>query len=205
MESTWLTHLKALQAIAQAGLAYPGDKFDKERFQQLREIVAQMMSEVTDLPAEKVTTLFCSESGFQTPKIDTRGFLYKDGKVLLVKEANGLWTLPGGWCEVTLSPAANTAKEVLEEAGHCVRVRRLLLLQTYAQHNAPEIADSVMKCFFLCEDLGGDFHANSETSEAAWFPLDDLPPLCSRRSTREQILACAERALDPSLPTGFDV
>lgn len=117
MEPRWLTWLREAQAIAQAGLAYPGDRFDKERFARLRELCAEAMAAATDLPLGTARELFCSETGFQTPKVDTRAFVAHEGKVLLVRETSGLWTLPGGWCEAHLSPAENTAKEALEEAG----------------------------------------------------------------------------------------
>lgn len=200
----WLDWLREAQAIAQAGLAYPGDRFDKERFARLREICAEALSTATDLPLGTVRELFCSETGFQTPKVDTRAFVLREGRVLLVREASGLWSLPGGWCEVHLSPAENIVKEAREEAGAHVTVRRLLLAQTYARHNAPPIAYGVLKLFFLCDWEGGAFTPNSETTEAAWFSPTDLPPLCSRRSTADQIAACFRLAADPTAPTLFD-
>lgn len=204
MDPRWLTWLREAQAIAQAGLAYPGDRFDKERFARLRELCAEAMAAATDLPLGTARELFCSETGFQTPKVDTRAFVAHEGKVLLVRETSGLWTLPGGWCEAHLSPAENTAKEALEEAGARVAVRRLLLAQTYARHNAPPMAYGVVKLFFLCNWEGGDFVPNSETTEAGWFAPDALPPLCPRRSTKAQVAECFRLAADPTLPTRFD-
>lgn len=204
MDTRWLAWLQEAQSIAQAGLAYPGDRFDKERFARLRELCAEAMATATHLPLGTVRDLFCSETGFQTPKLDTRAFVLRAGKVLLVRESNGLWTLPGGWCEVGLSPAENTAKETLEEAGARVAVRRLLLVHTYARHNAPPMAYSVLKLFFLCDWEGGAFAPNSETTAAAWFTPEALPPLCSRRSTAEQLAACFQLAADASAPTVFD-
>lgn len=204
MDNRWLAWLQEAQSIAQAGLAYPGDRFDKERFARLRELCVEAMATATCLPPGTVRDLFCSETGFQTPKIDTRAFVLHDGKVLLVREADGLWTLPGGWCEVGLSPAENTIKETLEEAGARVTARRLLLAHTYARHNTPPMAYGVLKLFFLCDWEGGDFALNSETSAAAWFTPDALPPLCPRRSTAEQLADCFRLAADTTAPTVFD-
>lgn len=204
MDNRWLAWLQEAQSIAQAGLAYPGDRFDKERFARLRELCAEAMAAATGLPLGTVRDLFCSETGFQTPKVDTRAFVLRDGKVLLVREANGLWTLPGGWCEVGLSPAENVAKEAFEEAGARVAVRRLLLAHTYARHNHPPMAHGVLKLFFLCAWEGGAFAPNSETTAAAWFAPNALPPLCPRRSTAEQLTECFRLAADASLPTAFD-
>lgn len=135
------------------------------------------MATATRLPLGTVRDLFCSETGFQTPKIDTRAFVFRAGKVSLVREANGLWALPGGWCEVGLSLAENTAKEAFEEAGARVAARRLLLAHTYARHNAPPMAHGALKLFFLRGWEGGDFAPNGETTAAAWFTPDALPPL----------------------------
>lgn len=98
------------------GLTYGKDRFDIERYERLREISAEMMTFKTDLPIEKVKDLFCGETGYQTPKVDTRAAVFKDGKLLLVHENDGKWALPGGWCDVDQSVAENTVKETKEEA-----------------------------------------------------------------------------------------
>lgn len=101
-----------LQALAQAGLAYSKDPFDIERFEEIRDITTSMLVEPSGLPKEVVKELFASDSGYQTPKIDTRAAIFQEHKILLVQEANGLWTLPGGWCDVDQSIMTNTVKEV---------------------------------------------------------------------------------------------
>ena len=113
----WLEWAKELQFIAQAGLTYSRDPFDIERFERIREISAEIMSYQSDLPIEKVKELFCNETGFQTPKLDTRAAIFNDGKILLVKEKAGVWSMPGGWVDVNQSIKTNTEKEVKEEAG----------------------------------------------------------------------------------------
>lgn len=85
-----------LQSLAQAGLTYGKDNFDLERYQEIRDISAEMMAEKAGLPIEKVKNLFCNEVGYQTPKIATRAAIFKDDKMLLVQESNGLWSIPGG-------------------------------------------------------------------------------------------------------------
>ena len=74
----WLEWAKELQFIAQAGLTYSRDPFDIERFERIREISAEIMSHQSDLPIEKVKELFCNETGFQTPKLDTRAAIFND-------------------------------------------------------------------------------------------------------------------------------
>ena len=99
----WLDFIIELQSLAQAGLTYGKDVYDKERYERIREISAEMMSAISELPTEQVKGLFCNEIGYQTPKIDTRAAIFKDNKILLVQENNGTWALPGGWCDVNVS------------------------------------------------------------------------------------------------------
>ena len=108
----WLKWAIELQSIAQAGLTYGKDIYDHERYERIREISAEIISYMSDISLEKVKDLFCNESGYQTPKLDTRAAIFEDGKILLVRENNGKWSLPGGWCDVNVSVRENTAKEV---------------------------------------------------------------------------------------------
>ena len=120
----WLDWAVELQALAQAGLTYGKDKYDLERYRRIRELAAEMMSQGSGLPMEQVEGLFCNETGYQTPKIDTRAAIFQGDKILLVHEAEGAWALPGGWCEVDLSPVENTIKEAREEAGLEIEIGR---------------------------------------------------------------------------------
>ena len=133
----WVDWAMELQFLAQTGLTYTKDPFDKERFERIREISAEIMAHQSDIPLEKVKNLFCNETGFQTPKLDTRAAIFEDDKILLVKEKNGKWSLPGGWVDVNQSIRSNTEKEVWEEAGLMVKAVRLIALQDRNQHNLP--------------------------------------------------------------------
>jgi hypothetical protein len=118
MEHKWLEWAKQIQAIAQAGLAYSKDVYDIERFQQLRELSIEIMAEHTETNKELIRTLFANETGYQTPKVDVRGVIFQDNKILLVKEKiDKKWTLPGGWADIGLTPAEAVKKEIFEEAG----------------------------------------------------------------------------------------
>ena len=121
---------KELQSIAQAGLFYGKDVFDKERYEKIRDISAQMMSEISDLIVEKVKELFCNDIGYQTPKIDTRAAIFKDDKILLVHEKNGTWSLPGGWCDCNVSVSENTIKETKKKQDLMSRLKNLLQYRT---------------------------------------------------------------------------
>ena len=179
-----------LQSLAQAGLYYAKDVFDRERFERVRQIAAEMMAERTGLPLGKVTELFCADSGYQTPKVDTRAAVFRDGKILLVQERDGRWALPGGWCEFNLTPAENAVKEAREEAGLDVAVKSLIAVQDRDRHNRPPYPFHIVKLFFLCEERGGAFRENSETLARGFFPREELPPLAAEKCCAEQVLLC---------------
>ena len=112
MKEQWLEWAIELQSLAQAGLTYGKDIFDRERYERIREISAEIMAYKTDIPVQKVKDLFCNETGYQTPKLDTRAAIFQNGKILLVKENSGKWSLPGGWVDVNVSVKENTIKEL---------------------------------------------------------------------------------------------
>ena len=186
----WLSWAIELQSIAQAGLFYGKDKFDLERYERIREISAEMLAYKTDIPLEKVCDIFCCETGYQTPKLDTRAALFEDGKILLVRENDGKWSLPGGWVDVDLSVMENALKEVKEEAGLDADLDFVIAVQDRDKHNLPVYAYKICKVFVMCSKKGGSFAANSETVESGYFGLDELPELAEEKNTREQIEMC---------------
>lgn len=193
-----------LQSLAQAGLFYSKDVYDIQRFQRIREISAEMVSRVSGLPLEKVTGLFCNETGYQTPKLDSRAAIFRDGKVLLVRENTGLWSLPGGWVDVDQSVKENTIKEAKEEAGLDVTVDRVIAVQDREKHNKPRYIYRVCKIFLLCTAVGGSFTPNIETTESGWFSLEELPPLSEDKCTAEQIRMCFEASQAEHWETQID-
>lgn len=194
-----------IQSLAQAGLTYGKDKFDLERYERLREIAAEMMAYKTDLPIEKVKELFCNETGYQTPKVDTRAAVFKENRILLVRESNGRWSLPGGWCDFDRSVGENTVKETLEEAGATVKPERLIAVQDRNRHNTPLYAYGVVKIFVLCSYLGGSFCKNIETTESRFFSKNELPDeFADEKNTKEQVLMCFEANEAEDWKTLFD-
>ena len=205
MNDKWLDFAIRIQSIAQAGIQYGKDQYDKERYGELRKIAAEMIFEKTDISVEKVYDLFCNETGYQTPKVDTRAAVFMDDKILLVHENNGTWSLPGGWCDVDQSIASNTEKEVKEEAGFTVKAEKLIAVQDWRKHNVTNYAYGVVKAFVMCRYESGNFEENIETTEIAFFGKDELPDhLAVEKCTREQILMCFEAYENPEMPTLFD-
>lgn len=193
-----------LQAIAQAGLHYGKDCFDQERYERIREISAEMISNQSEIPVEKVRGLFCCETGYQTPKIDSRAAVFKDNRILLVKEADGNWSLPGGWVDVNLSVKENIIKEVREESGLDVRVDKVIAVQDREKHNLPVYAYKICKIFMQCSVIGGSFQVNNETTDSRYFSLEELPPLAEEKCNEEQIRMCFQAFSDEMWETMLD-
>lgn len=204
MSDKWLQWAIELQSLAQTGLTYSKDVFDKERYIRIREISAEIMSQMTDIPIDTVKTLFCNESGYQTPKIDTRAAIFHDEKILLVKENNGKWSLPGGWCDVNISVGENVIKEVKEEAGLDVTADKIIAVQDRAKHNLPVYAYGICKIFILCSVTDGTFTTNSETIDSRYFSIDELPELATEKVNIEQILMCFESYHSENWTVKFD-
>lgn len=204
IEEPWLKWAVELQALAQAGLEYGHDKFDFERYRRIREISAEMVARQATLPLETAADLFCGESGYQTPKLDTRAAVFQEDRILLVQERDGRWSLPGGWVDVNLSVGENTVKEVREEAGLDVVPRLVIALQDQHRHNHPINAYGICKVFVLCDLLGGQFQPNLETLDSGWFPLDGLPELSAEKTTQAQIRLCFDAFHADSWTTQMD-
>lgn len=201
----WLKWAMEIQSMAQAGLTYTDNAYDIERYERLRELAAEMISEKSGIPLGKVKDLFCNETGYQTPKLDTRAAIFKDNKILLTHENNGTWSLPGGWCDVLESVKSNTIKEVKEETGLDVKAVKVIAVQDRNKHNVPIYAYGVCKVFILCEIIGGKFAENIETTGFEYFSLDNLPVnLAEEKTSKEQIEMCFDAVQDKNWSTYFD-
>lgn len=184
----WLDIAKEIQSIAQAGLTYSENKYDHERYTLLRELSIKILEDHTTISQEKIRELFASEEGYQTPKVDVRGVLFRDNKILMVQETiDGFWTLPGGWADVGYTPFENTVKEIREEAGMHVKPLRLLAVFDKTKHPHPPDAFHIYKLFVLCEDSGEIPKPGMETEAVGWFSRNEIPPLSLPRITKSQI------------------
>lgn len=192
----WATNL---QSIAQAGLHYGKDVFDRRRYEQVRKIAGEMMQAKTGLSKEQIKTLFLGDEGYQTPKIETRAAIFKDAKILLVRERMAQeWSLPGGWNDYDQTTAQNCVKEAREESGRIVKPVKLIAVQDRNHHNKPILATNVTKIFYLCKEISREFVPNDETDACDYFALDNLPKLSLDRNTKEQIEMCFKASKDPN-------
>jgi ADP-ribose pyrophosphatase YjhB (NUDIX family) len=206
MEPKWLKFAKSLHAISQGGLTYCENDFDKQRYEQIRDIAAEMISEYSDTDVEKVTDLFKNEIGYSTPKVDVRGAVFFDDKILLVKEKlDGRWTLPGGWADPNETPSQSVEREVLEESGYTVKAFKAAAIYDRTKHNhTPLYPYHVYKLFFICELLGGEKRNSTETDGVDFFSLENLPELSDARTKEHQIKRLFIHYKSPDLPTDFD-
>jgi ADP-ribose pyrophosphatase YjhB (NUDIX family) len=207
MDPNWLKWAKQLAALAQDGLTYSDNEYEIERYQQIRRIAAEMMSAGFDLDAKAFVDLFSREQGYATPKVDVRGAVFRDDKILLVKEKiDGGWTLPGGWADPYQSPSEAVAREVFEEAGFEVRVVKLAAVYDRSKHpHLPPMPFHLYKLFFLCEITGGQAQESHETTGVAFFAEDAIPePLSISRTLPFQITRMFEHYRNRALPTDFD-
>ena len=203
-EKLWLNWAIELQSLAQAGLTYGKDIYDRERYERIREISAEIIAHKSEIPVETVKDLFCNETGYQTPKLDTRAAIFKDDKILLVQENNGKWSLPGGWVDVNVSVKENAIKEAKEESGLDVTADRIIAVQDRNKHNLPQYVYGVCKVFVLCSLVGGRFEVNSETTGFDWFAMENLPELAEEKNTPAQVQMCFDAYRNPEWQVQFD-
>ena len=187
---------RRLQAIAQSGIHYSENTFDRQRYEELRELSVQLAAQISDSEPDKIRNLFTGDTGFQTPKVDIRAVVLKEGKVLLVRErSDRRWSLPGGFADINYSPAEVAEKEVAEESGLEVKVNRLLAVVDTDRHNFPPLEFHYYKFIILCDLIGGELHSSEETEEAGFFDPDNLPELSVQRNTPE-LFALIRRQLE---------
>jgi ADP-ribose pyrophosphatase YjhB (NUDIX family) len=201
----WLDMAKRMQAIAQAGLTYSENKYDIDRYEQMRQLSLEIIQDFTGMDMQTLTDVFASEKGYQTPKVDVRGVVFRDNRILMVRETiDGGWSLPGGWADVGLTPFEVASKEVFEESGLIVSPVRLLAVLDKKCHNHPPDLYHIYKIFVLCEERGGTLQGGMETSESGFFSPDNLPPLSMPRITEEQIRLMFEYKSNPGKPAVCD-
>ena len=106
---TLLEQARELQALAQTGLMYCQDPFDRERYERIRAMAVDMLSTQIDAPAGQVSRLL--SAGYPTPKLDTRAAIFdEEGRILMTHENSGEWSLPGGWVDENQSIRSNAVK-----------------------------------------------------------------------------------------------
>ena len=207
MKFDWFDIATRLKAISQAGKTFAKDGHEQKRHEEIERIAAEILAGYTDMDPPQIVRMLQKDMGYPTPKIDSRGVVFRDGKILLVKEiADGGWTLPGGWCDIGMTPKQNVEREVLEESGFEVKATRLLAVyDRNNQGHTPAYVFDIYKMFFMCEITGGEAKTSNETSDVQFFAKDELPKQFSLgRTLPKQIELFYEYLNDPNKPTDFD-
>ena len=204
-EPAWLRIGRELRAIAQIGLTFSKDQFDRQRYTRVRELAASLIAQGSNESLDTVLGLFGQDAGYATPKVDVRGAAFIDGRILMVREiSDGKWTLPGGWADVNQTAAECVVREIAEESGFQARALKLAAVHDYQRSNRGRMLDSIYKVFFICEIIGGSARASDETSEVAFFSRSELPPLSAGRASEAQIERMFQHREHPELPADFD-
>jgi ADP-ribose pyrophosphatase YjhB (NUDIX family) len=202
----WRESMKRLRAIAQTGQTYTKDPYDRERYEELEAIALALLARLLDSPPEVLKSVYLPETGYPTPKVDVRGAVFREDRILLVRESSdGCWTLPGGWGDEHESPKESIEREVLEESGFEVQATRLVAVKDRHMHPyTPKRLERIYKLFFLCELTGGEPRTSLETDGVDFFAIDDLPPLSLGRTLPDDVALVADYRQAPERPCYFD-
>jgi ADP-ribose pyrophosphatase YjhB (NUDIX family) len=196
---------RRLLALSQTGLHFCVEEYDRERYREIGDIAARLLELQGGASAAAISSSWFADTGYATPKVEVRGAIFRDDRVLLVRErADGKWTVPGGWADVNDSPSSAVLKEIEQESGFTARILKLAAVDDRDKHNTPPSLFQSWKVFFICEIAGGEARTSYETTAVDFFALDGLPELSTGRVTAEQIRRMRRHHLDLNLPTEFD-
>ena len=204
-EPAWLTWARALQALAQTGLHFARDPFDLHRYEEVRTIATAMLAAGSGEPTPRLLELFRQDSGYATPKVGVRGAVFRDDRILLVRERDdGRWSLPGGWADVNQSAAQCVEREINEESGFTARATKLVGVWDRRRHVTRPFPFTIYSLHFVCTLTGGSAQPGTETTEVAFFAEDAIPELSVGRITEWMIGRMFAHQRHPELPTEFD-
>jgi ADP-ribose pyrophosphatase YjhB (NUDIX family) len=201
----WLVWAREIQALSQTGVHFAENEYQRERYQRLTEIAAEIIHSYSELDYGPLVNIFKRQIGYATPRIDVRGAVFRDDLLLLVRERmDGGWTMPGGWADVGDIPSGSVEREVLEEAGFRVKASKVIGVYDANRTGSLEVFHA-FKIVFLCDLISGQPRPSQETSEVAFFKREDIPEKLSGERTRSRHIEHAFAAhLNRSLPTFFD-
>jgi len=204
-EPDWVVWARKLRAIAQTGLTFGDSEYDLDRYRQIERIADEIFAEHAGIEHPRIADFFSRDEGYATPQVDVRGAVFRDDRILLVRERlDGLWTLPGGYADVNDSPSEAVEREILEESGFTVRATKLAMVYDKRLHDHPPSPRHTYKLFFLCDMQSGEATTSFETTAVDFFSLDNLPELSTHRITAGQLVRLWEHQHTPDIPTDFD-
>ena len=200
----WIEWAQEIFSLSQSGLTYSGNQYDIERYKRLQEISAEIIASQSQIEKETVLDSFSMQAGYITPKVDVRGAVVNDGKILLIQErADDRWAMPGGWADLGNSPRSVAEREVWEESGFRVRAEKVVAVID-ANRIQPFEFYHAYKLIFLCTLLEGEPRTSYETLAVDFFDPAHLPPLSIYRTNEDMIKEVFAHIQNPNRPTAFD-
>jgi len=200
----WLAWAQEIFSLSQSGITYSGNQYDIDRYKRLQEITAEMISSQSDIAQEAILKSFSMQAGYITPKVDVRGAVIRDNKILLIQErADDKWAMPGGWADLGNSPASVAEREVFEESGFHVKAEKVVAVID-ANRIEPMEFYHAYKIIFLCQLLDGEPRISHETLAVDFFDPSNLPPLSVYRTNEDMLREVFAHVQDPNRPTAFD-
>lgn len=200
----WIEWAREIFSLSQSGITYSGNEYDIERYKRLQQITAEIIESQSEITRESVLESFSMQAGYVTPKVDVRGAVIREGKILLIQErADGMWAMPGGWADLGNSPASVAEREVWEESGFRVRAEKVVAVLD-ANRIEPFEFYHAYKIIFLCRLLEGEPRTSHETLAVDFFAPDQLPPLSMYRTNEAMLEEVFAHVADPHRPTAFD-
>lgn len=202
----FLETAKRIQSLAQAGLTYSENTYDLERYEELWDISMNMISALSDEEKVEIQKLYSKSKEYPTPKVDVRAVVFRNNKILLVKEkVDGRWSMPGGWADIGYSPSEVAVKETWEEAGLKVQTKRIIAALDKRCHPHPPSLFYSYKLMYLCEMLDdSDPQPGNETLDAGFFGREAIPELSFERTLESHIELAYEFLDDDKKETVFD-
>lgn len=206
MNSSFLDEIKKIRTIADIGLLYSNNAYDRERYTELKAISLQLISQASGHHIEDLKEVFPVVTEYPTAKVDIRALiLSEDNKILLVKESSdGKWAVPGGWADVGYTPKEVIVKECREETGLIVTPEKLLAVFDKRKHPHPPQPFYVYKMVFLCKALSTQIKKGFDVADVQYFDIYHLPPLSEDRILKSQLLFLYERVKALVPETYFD-
>ena len=200
----WLELAQEIFSLSQSGITYSGNQYDIDRYRRLQEITAEMIASQSEMGKESVLESFSMQAGYITPKVDVRGAVVRDNKILLIQErADYKWAMPGGWADLGNSPASVAEREVFEESGFHVKAEKVVAVID-ANRIQPMEFYHAYKIIFLCTILDGEPRISHETLAVDFFDLNNLPQLSMYRTNEDMLREVFAHVQDPARPTAFD-
>lgn len=201
----WFHWARTIQAVAQNGLAFSDNPFDRDRYEKLRKLAVEIFAAHTGESSSVIEQWFAVQPGYATPKVDVRGACFREGRVLMVRErADGGWCLPGGWADVGNVPSQAAVREVKEESGFEAVARKVIGVFDANRGGEPFAAFHAVKLIYLCDIVGGEPNPDHEILEVGFFARDAIPPLSGARTTPAQLAESFAHLDDANRPTAFD-